>query len=86
MVKELSQLHFCNTFEPVNPSTLTKKEKERAIESHLFLKLKWDATMKGRMVAGGNKQCTYIPKEDATSPMAHLESVMLTAMIDAEEG
>ena len=43
VVKELSQLHFCNTFEPVDPSMLTKKEKERAIESHLFLKLKWDA-------------------------------------------
>jgi len=28
----------------------------------------------------------YIPKEDAASPMAHLESVMLTALIDAEEG
>ena len=86
VAKELSQLHFCNTFEPANPSTLTKKEKERAIESHLFLKLKQDATMKGRMVAGGNKQCTYTPKEDAASPMAYLESVMLTAMINAKEG
>ena len=86
VAKELSQLHFCNTFEPVDPSTLTKKEKERAIESHLFLKLKQDVTMKGRMVAGGDRQCAYIPKEDATSPTAHLESVMLTAMIDAKEG
>ena len=85
-MKELSQLHFHNTFEPVDPSTLTKREKERAIESHPFLKLKWDATMKGRMVAGGNRQYTYIPKEDATSPMAHLESVMLTAMINTKEG
>ena len=56
VAKELSQLHFCNTFEPVRPSMLTKKEKERAIESHLFLKLKCDATMKGRMVAEGDKQ------------------------------
>ena len=84
--KNFSQLHFCNTFEPVNPSTLTKKEKVRAIESHLFLKLKQDATVKGRMVAGGDRQCMYIPKEDAMSPMAHLESVMLSAMIDAKEG
>jgi len=55
VAKELSQLHFHNTFEPVILSTLTKKEKERAIESHLFLKLKQDATVKGRMVAGGNR-------------------------------
>ena len=40
VMKELSQLHFCNMIEPVDPSTLTKKEKERAIESHLFFKLK----------------------------------------------
>ena len=79
-------MHFHNTFEPVDPSTLTKKEKERAIKSHLFLKLKQDATVKGRMVAGGNRQCMYIPKEDATSPMAHLESVILTTMIDTQEG
>ena len=26
------------------------------------------------------------PKKDATSPMTHLESVMLTAMIDTKEG
>ena len=86
VAKELSQLHFCNTFEPVDPSMITKKEKERAIESHLFLELKCDATITGRMVAGGNKQRAYIPKEDATSPTAHLESVMLTTVINAQEG
>ena len=84
--KGTQSVAFFNMFEPVDPSTLTKKEKERAIESHLFLKLKWDATMKGRMVAGGDRQCAYIPKEDAASPIAHLKSVMLTTMINAQEG
>ena len=38
------------------------------------------------MVAGGNKQCSYIPKEKDTAPTASLESVMLTSVIDAQEG
>ena len=40
VTKELSQLHYQNMFEPVDPSTLNKKEMEQVIESHLFLKLK----------------------------------------------
>ena len=59
---------------------------ECVIESHLFLRLKHDATVKGRMVAGGDKQCGYIHKEEATSPTASLKLVLLTTMIDVQEG
>ena len=83
--KELSQLHFRDTFEPVDPATLSKDDMKRVIESHLFLKEKRDASIKGRMVAGGNKQRGYIDKEEAASPTASLESVLLTATIDAQE-
>ena len=38
------------------------------------------------MVAGGNKQRGTINKEDATSPTAALESILLTATIDAKDG
>jgi hypothetical protein len=38
------------------------------------------------MVAGGNKQRGTIDKEDASSPTAALESVLLTATIHAKEG
>ena len=38
------------------------------------------------MVAGGNKQRNHIDKTDATSSTAALESVLLTATIDAREG
>ena len=40
VTKELSQLHYQDTFKPVGPSTLSKKEMGCIIESHLFLKLK----------------------------------------------
>ena len=38
------------------------------------------------MVAGGNKQRNHIDKTDATLPTVALESVLLTATIDAKEG
>ena len=38
------------------------------------------------MVAGGNKQCGYIPKEEAAATTVSLKLVMLTSVIDAQEG
>jgi hypothetical protein len=51
----------------------------------MFLKLKRDGKIKGRAVAGGNKQRGYISKEDASSPTVAMESVLLSCIIDAEE-
>ncbi len=84
--QELSQLHLRDTFEPLNQKNLSSAEHRSALESHLFLKEKRDATVKGQMVAGGNKQRGTIDKVAAHSPTAALESVMLTAAIDAAEG
>ena len=82
---ELSQLHLRDTFEPLNPKGLTKEEFKKVLESHLFLKQKRDDSIKGRLVAGGDKQRTIIPAQEASSPTASLESVLLTATIDAQE-
>ena len=84
--KELQQLHHRDTFEPVDPKMMTSEDFHEALESHLFLKQKRDDSIKGRMVADGSKQRTSIAKEDATSPTVALESVLLTATIDAAEG
>jgi hypothetical protein len=51
----------------------------------MFLKLKRDGKIKGRTVAGGNKQRDYISKEDASSPTVATESVLLSCIIDSEE-
>jgi hypothetical protein len=56
------------------------------LKSHVFLKEKRDGSRKGRTVAGGNKQRGYIRKEDASSPTILVESVLLTCVVDAEEG
>jgi hypothetical protein len=41
--------------------------------------------IKGRTVAGGNKQWDYISREDVRSPIAATELLLLTAVIAAEE-
>ena len=51
----------------------------------MFLKEKRDGKVKGRTVAGGNKQRDYISKEDSSSPTVATESVLLSCIIDAEE-
>ncbi len=71
----MAQLHMRGTFQPVDADKLTSKERRAAPESHLFLKKKRDGTIKGRAVAGGNKQRGTIQKEAAASPTAALESV-----------
>ena len=82
---ELQQLHLRNVFRPVSPRALTLLDKKKALESHLFLKEKRDLSIKGRLVAGGNKQRSFIDKSEATSPTPHTESVFITASIDAAE-
>ena len=82
---EFEQLHYRDTFNPVNHRSLSKKEYEKVLESHMFLKQNCDESIKGRMVARGNKQRGTIDKEDAASPTAALKSVLLTFTIDAAE-
>ncbi len=41
--------------------------------------------MKARAVLGGNVQRNYITKDEASSPTAYTEAVILTAIADAKE-
>jgi hypothetical protein len=61
---EMKQLHICKTFKPKHWRELSKSQRQTVLESHIFLKLKRDGKIKGRTVAGGNKQRDYISKED----------------------
>ncbi len=82
---EMKQLHWRNTFKPVQWNELTDAQKATVLESHIFLKEKRTGEVKGRTVAGGNKQRSYINKEDASSPTVAIESVIITSIIDALE-
>jgi hypothetical protein len=82
---EMKQLHLRKTFKPKNWRELSKTQRQTVLESHMFLKLKRDGNIKGRTIAGGNKQCDYIYKEDASSPTVATESVLLSCIIETEE-
>ena len=83
---ELQQLYLRDAFTPINHKSLTRQQFFEVLKSHLFLKEKCDKSVKGRMVAGGNKQRATTLKAEVTSPAAAIESVILTATIDAKEG
>jgi hypothetical protein len=82
---EMNQFHLHKTFKPNHWPELSKAQRQTVLESHMFVKLKRDGKIKGRTIAGGNKQRDYISKEDAISPTVATESVLLSCIIDAEE-
>ena len=82
---EMKQLHWQNSFKPICWKDLREKQKAMILESHVFMKMKDTGELKGRTVAGRNKQRGYIDKEESSSPTVAPESVMLTAVIDTEE-
>jgi hypothetical protein len=82
---ELDQLHKRNCFNPVDVSTMTSSEKKKAMESLLFLTEKRDGRIKARMVYNGKPTRQWLGKEESAAPTASLESIMLTAIIDAKE-
>jgi hypothetical protein len=82
----MKQLHLRNTFKPKHWRELSQVQRQTVLESHMFLKQKRDGKIKGRTVAGGNKQREYISKEDASSTTVTTEAVLLSCIIDAEEG
>ncbi len=90
--KEVGQLHERKCFYPVNVHALTELEKKRAMQAIVLIVEKQDTTMvteeskiKTRVVANGSIQRDWIQKEDAASPTASLESIILTAGIEAHE-
>ena len=72
VTNKLSQLHMRDNFRPINPKTFSKNEYDKVLESHLFLKQKQYQSIKGIIVADGNKQRRHIDKTYATSPTAAL--------------
>ena len=83
--KEMGQLHDRTCFGPLDISELTPDEKRKAQEALMFLTEKRDKSIKGRCVYNGKPTREWLSREDAASPTASLESIMLTAIIDAKE-
>eukprot|EP00978_Attheya_sp_CCMP212_P015779 scaffold40834_cov35-Attheya_sp.AAC.1 len=82
----MKQLHDRVVFEPIRLTDMNPKERKRAMESLIFLVEKRDGTVKARTCANGSTQREYyIEREDAASPTASTDSIILTAVIDAKQ-
>ena len=85
MKSDMKHLHLRDTFDPRHRHELSAKEKAKVLESHMFLKLKKDGKIKGRVVAGRNKQIDFIRNEEASPPTVATEAVILSCVIDEQE-
>jgi hypothetical protein len=83
--KEMDQLHRRSCFTPKSIAKMTQIEQRKAQQKLMFLGEKRDGTFKGRMVYNGKPTREWLSREDSASPTAALESIMLTAVIDAHE-
>ena len=76
------------TYFPVDPDTLTQKQRKEALNSLMFLMKKRDKSVKARSCADGSKMRLrpHYRKEDNSSPTCSNESTMLITSINAHEG
>ena len=84
--KEMDQLHRRNCFTPISVKDMTSTERRKVMGALMFLTEKRDKSVKGQMVYNGKPTREWLTREDSASPMAALESIMLTAVIDTHEG
>ena len=49
-VKELTTLHVMNTWTPKHMHELSREQRSNALSSLIFIKEKWDGTVKGRAI------------------------------------
>jgi len=86
ILQELKQLHDRKVLEPTSAQKMTPIERKRALQYLMFLKKKRTGQVKARGCADGRKQRAYTNNEDASAPTDAIESVLLSCVIDAEEG
>ena len=85
LIIEWKQLDDLNVFEGVHYYTLTNEQRKKALRLVQLIKEKRCGKIKGRTCADGRPQRAYIPEEEATSPTAANESILITCLQDANE-
>jgi hypothetical protein len=83
--KEVKQLHTRKVAKPIDGNNLTREQKQATLRYLMFLSKKRCGRVKARGCADGRKQRETTSKEEASAPTVAIESVMLSATIDAME-
>jgi len=88
VMKELSGIDNLDTFFPVAANSLTKEQKQAALESLAFITEKRNGDVKTRTCVDGSKQRSEegYDKNAASSPTVANNNMMVTCAIDAHEG
>ena len=76
-----------DTYTPIDPKTLSKEEKNKALSALFFLTEKCEGIIQGRKYAVGNKQRTFegYNKADGTLSTVSIDGLLVTATIDGHE-
>lgn len=83
---EFKQLiHDKKVFFPRFFKSLSREDRRKALKAITLIDHKRSGKVKGRTVADGSSQRKYIPAEEAASPTATTEAVLLTSVIEANE-
>ena len=81
----MKQLHNRSCFRPVHQCSLNKSERQRVMESLLFLTEKRDKTIKSQHCANRSTKCTYMEYNEVMSPTVSMEGTLLSTVIKAQE-
>jgi hypothetical protein len=84
-MKEIDQQHKRKCFPPLKVKEMKPSERKKAQIALMFLTEKRDKSVKGRMVYNGKPTREWLSQEDAASPTAALESILITGVIEAKE-
>ena len=85
ILSEYAQLRDTDTVRVLRAESLSRSQKEGALELLTLIKKKRCGKIKGRVCANGRKQRKYIRKDEVSSPTVRLESILATLAIDSKE-
>ena len=85
-MSELHQMVKRVCFKPIKLSELSESEIKKIQRAMMLLSQKSNGIIKGRLVFNGKGSRDYYTREEAASPTATPESIMLVLAIDAKEG
>jgi hypothetical protein len=83
-MKEIDQLHKRTCFAPLKVKEMKPSKRKKAQIALMFLTEKRDKSVKGRMVYNRKPTKEWLSQEDAASPTAALESILITGVIEAK--
>ena len=84
-LKEVGQVVKRDVFYPIMVSDLTEDERQKAMESLIFVSEKRSGEKKSRFCANRSNGIPFTNREDAASPTAMEESVFIKGTKDAKQ-